>query len=65
MASWDPNATVRRNAIPVEMKPPMYGMKHRTNERTKTANANGIPSTSMMTSWLAAPTSEIRPVPTM
>ena len=40
-------------------------MKHRKNDRTKIGSASGIPSTSMMTSWLVAPTSEIAPVPIM
>ena len=65
MSIGGPTATVSRNAIPVEMKPPMYGMKHRMNDRTNTGSASGIPSTSMITSWLAAPTNEIAPVPIM
>ena len=65
MSAVDPTATVIRRAIPVETKPPMYGMKHRKNDRTNTGSASGIPSTSMITSWLAAPTNEIAPVPIM
>ena len=61
----EPSATVSRNAMPVEMNPPMYGMKHRKNDRTNTGRANGMPSTTMITSWLAAPTNEIAAVPNM
>ncbi len=54
-----------RNAIPVEMKPPMYGMKHRKKESTNTGRANGRPRRTMIRNWLPAPTSEIAPVPIM
>ena len=60
-----PAAIAMRKAAPVETKPPMYGMKHRKKDRTKTGSASGIPRTTMMNSWLAAPTSEIAPVPIM
>ena len=38
--------------MPVEMNPPMYGMKHRKNDSTNTGRASGMPSTTMITSWL-------------
>ncbi len=60
-----PTAIVIRNARPVEMKPPMYGMKHRKKDRTNTGRASGSPRTTMITNWLAAPTKEIAPVPIM
>ena len=34
--------------MPVERKPPMYGMKHRMNDRTATGRARGMPSTTMI-----------------
>ncbi len=61
----DPVAIVSSSAIPVEMNPPTYGMKHRKKDSTNTGRASGIPSTSMITSWLPAPTNEMAAVPLM
>ena len=58
-------AIVSSSAMPVEMNPPMYGMKHRKKDSTKTGRASGMPSRSMITSWLPAPTNEMAAVPHM
>ena len=60
-----PVATVTRNARPVVMNDPMYGMKPPKNESTARGRASGSPSTAMITNWVAAPKIEIAPVPTM
>ncbi len=60
-----PVATVTRNAKPVVIIEPMYGMKPPKNERTASGRAKGIPSIVMITNWDTAPKSEMALVPSM
>ena len=60
-----PTATVTRNAIPVVMNEPMYGMNPPKNDRTARGRASGIPSTAMTANCVAAPNAEMTPVAIM
>ena len=64
--SWgDPVATVTRNARPVVISDPMYGMNPPKTARMASGNASGMPRTAMIRNWVAAPKTEIAPVPSM
>ena len=47
------------------MNPPTYGMNPANSPRTASGSANGSPSRTMITHWLAAPNAEIAAVPSM
>ena len=57
----EPVATVTRNARPVVMSDPMYGMNPPKNASTASGRASGIPRTIMIRNWVAAPKTEIAP----
>ena len=65
MSVESPTATATRNARDVAMNPPTYGMNPANSASTASGSANGSPSRTMMTHWLAAPNAEIAAVPSM
>ena len=65
MSVASPVETVTRNARPVVMKDPMYGMNPPKNDSTARGAASGMPRTNMIRNWVAAPNAEIDPVPSM
>ena len=65
MSCGVPVATVTKNANPVVMSEPIYGMNPPKTARIASGRAYGIPRIVMIRNCVAAPKIEIAPVPTM
>ena len=47
------------------MNDPMYGMNPPKNDSTASGSASGMPRMAMIRNWVAAPNTEMAPVPSM